>query len=60
MATQACENCKFRAIYDRKPKSLLGRIWRWHAGWCPGFKAYLGSLSEQERRALVERYGIRH
>ena len=25
-----CENCKFRAHYDRKPHSALGRFWRWH------------------------------
>ena len=29
-----CENCKFRAHYDRKPHSALGRFWRWsfHVG----------------------------
>lgn len=25
-----CENCKFRAHYDKDPKSFLGRFWRWH------------------------------
>lgn len=32
-----CENCNVRVIYDNDPGSLLGRIWRWHTGWCPGF-----------------------
>ena len=24
-----CENCKLRAAYDKNPKSLVGRFWRW-------------------------------
>ena len=24
-----CENCKLRAAYDKNPKSLIGRFWRW-------------------------------
>lgn len=32
----ACENCKFRAHYDAKLKSVLGRFWRWHINFCPG------------------------
>ena len=30
-----CENCKFRAHYDKNPKSALGRFWRWHINFCP-------------------------
>lgn len=56
MSEAPCATCKFRARYDRDPKSLLGRLWHWHAGWCPGFKAYMRSLPEDERRALAERY----
>ena len=59
MNQPSCANCKLRARYDRAPASLLGRLWRWHAGWCPGFKAYLRSLPEDERRQIVERYGLR-
>ena len=59
MAKHACASCKFRAKYDERPESLLGKLWRWHAGWCPGFKAYLRSLPEEERRQLVERYGLK-
>lgn len=51
-----CENCYFRATYDKKPSSLLGRIWRWHAGWCPGFKKYINSLPDAQRHELAERY----
>ena len=58
MAEHACATCKIRARYDEKPKSLLGRIWRWHAGWCPGFKGYLMSLPETDRRALAAKYAL--
>jgi len=29
-----------RANAEANPKALLSRIWRWHTGWCPGWKAY--------------------
>ena len=58
MADHASATCKFRATYDRKPRSFLGRLWRWHAGWCPGFKGYMLSLPEAERQALADRYNL--
>ena len=58
MAASSCEHCKFRATYDRRPKSLLGRLWRWHAGWCPGFKSYLLSLPDLERRRVARAYSM--
>lgn len=51
-----CENCAWRAKYDSNPKSLLGRLWKWHTGFCPGWKAYLESLPEGRRKEIVERY----
>ena len=51
-----CEKCKFRAQYDRNPRSILGRIWKWHIGWCPGWKAYLKSLPDETRQDLMRRY----
>lgn len=53
-----CANCKFRARYDKNPKSLLGRLWRWHIGFCPGWKAYMNHLNEQEREELRQKYHI--
>jgi len=47
-----CTKCPMRARYERKPRSLLGRLWRWHTGWCPGWKTHLKSLSEEERAEL--------
>ena len=51
-----CESCAFRAKYDNNPRSLLGRIWRWHAGWCPGWKSYITSLPDEQRRDLARQY----
>ena len=51
-----CENCKFRAHYDRKPSSLMGRFWSWHINFCPGWKAYFTSLNEEQKNELREKY----
>ena len=59
MAEASCENCAFRAKYDNNPKSFLGRLWHWHAGWCPGWKAYMTSLSDEERQQLAEKYQLK-
>lgn len=59
MGTPKCEKCKFRATYDRNPRSLLGRIWRWHAGWCPGWRGYMRSLPPEERARLARQYDLK-
>jgi hypothetical protein len=59
MAKQNCENCGFRSKYDNNPKSFLGRLWRWHANWCPGWKKYMKSLPDEQRVELAERYGMK-
>lgn len=51
-----CENCKFRAHYDKKPKSVLGRFWRWHINFCPGWKAYFTSLSQEKKTEFRNKY----
>ena len=58
MADHNCETCAFRGKYDRNPKSLLGRIWRWHANWCPGWKRYMLSLDADQRIELARKYGM--
>jgi IS1 family transposase len=58
MAESGCAACSFRARYDKNPRSLLGRLWRWHANWCPGWKSYMKSLPDQERRELAEKYDL--
>lgn len=58
MAEQNCANCGFRAKYDNNPKSLLGRFWRWHINWCPGWKGYITSLPQDEKAKLAEKYNF--
>ena len=59
MADINCENCGFRARYDTRPKSILGRIWRFHANWCPGWKKFMNSLPDHERIKTAQRYNIK-
>jgi hypothetical protein len=42
-----CHNCGLRARAEAKPGSLISRIWRWHTGWCPGWKAYVQELESK-------------
>lgn len=51
-----CDNCNFRAKYEKNPKSLIGKIWRWHAGWCPGWSRYMKSLPEEKRIDIAVKY----
>jgi hypothetical protein len=59
MTTSNCEKCGFRSRYDRNPRSILGRLWKWHASWCPGWKAYMRSLPDEERSRLAEKYDLK-
>ena len=59
MAESNCSSCAFRGRYDRNPKSILGRLWRWHINWCPGWKSYMKSLSEDERAEIKTRYNLK-
>lgn len=51
-----CEACKLRAKYDENPRSILSRIWKWHIGWCPGWKSYINSLPDEERKNILDKY----
>lgn len=53
---QPCKNCKLRACYDKKTKSIRGRFWCWHINFCPGWKAYFKSLPADQQQALREKY----
>jgi hypothetical protein len=54
-----CENCSIRTKYDTNPKSLLGRLWRWHINFCPGWKKYMNSLTEEQKQALKDKYHLK-
>ena len=59
MAEQNCENCSFRAKYDANPKSFLGWLWHWHAGWCPGFKKFITAMPDEQRIEMAKRYQLK-
>ena len=45
-----CANClKIQERYEKNPRSLTLRLWKWHTTWCPGWKAY----REAERKAAA-------
>jgi len=59
MAEPGCETCGWRAKYDNDPRSFLGRLWRWHINFCPGWKKYMQTVPEPKRLELARHYGIK-
>lgn len=59
MEQHNCENCSIRAKYDKNPKSLVGKFWRWHINFCPGWKGYINSLDEEKKQLLKEKYQLK-
>ena len=49
-----CESCVFCNYAQKRPASLIGRLWKWHTGWCPMWKSYQRSLAESEPPAEGE------
>ena len=47
--SKGCATCKFRSYAERKPTSIIARLWRWHTGWCPGWRGYQKALAEELR-----------
>lgn len=58
MAQSNCSTCRFRKKYDNNPQSILGRLWRWHTTWCPGWNRYMKNLSEKERKVIAKKYDM--
>ncbi len=58
MKQHQCNQCAFRAKYDNNPKSILGKLWRWHIKICPGWRAYFNSLPIEEQNELRIKYRI--
>ena len=54
-----CSNCPIRAKFEKNPRSLLGRFWRWHIDYCPGWKAYFISLDADEQQLLCNKYNFK-
>jgi hypothetical protein len=52
--TQACDECKMRAKYDKNPKSFAGRFWKWHIKFCPGWKMYMKSIDDTLTKIVLQ------
>lgn len=59
MSNHNCEKCPLRSRYDRNPKSLLGRFWKWHTNFCPSWKKYVLSLEENKRNEMIQHYKLK-
>lgn len=59
MAKPTCKECVIRGKYDANPKSILGRLWRLHINFCPGWKRYMTMIPAEERAVIKEKYNIR-
>jgi hypothetical protein len=57
--TYPCSTCRLRAHYDRDPKSVLGRLWRWHINFCPGFRAYFTHQDDAAKALIREKYDFK-
>lgn len=58
MENYKCADCPLRAKYEQNPKSFLGRFWRWHINFCPGWKSYFNSISPDEKKVLRSKYNF--
>ncbi len=54
-----CSKCILRAMYDKKPDSIIGRFWRWHIKYCPGWKSYFKLLDDNSKEELIKKYGLK-
>ena len=36
----------------------MGRFWRWHINFCPGWKGYFKSLSTDEQNEIRKKYNF--
>ena len=41
-----CATCGIRQRAEADPNLIMARVWKWHTGWCPGWKAYQKGLAE--------------
>jgi len=56
MEKHPCIDCSMRTKFDKNPKSFMGKFWRWHINFCPGWKSYFTSLNKEEQQTLRDQY----
>lgn len=59
MKKSSCDTCKFRAKYDADPDSFLGRLWRWHTNWCPGWSRHMAAMPVESRKKIAKHYHMK-
>lgn len=58
MKKHMCDQCKLRSKYDNKPNSFIGKLWRWHINFCPGWKGYINSLDDSKKAEISNKYQL--
>lgn len=58
MTKSNCKNCAFRKKYDRSPESILGKLWKWHIKFCPGWRNYFTALPQPEKIQIKAKYNL--
>ena len=53
-----CATCRIRQRAEANPESFMSRLWKWHTGWCPGWKAYVNSLPDERRAEVIKKYRL--
>ncbi len=59
MGKHLCEKCKLKEKFEQAPRSLIGKFWRWHINFCPGWRGYYNSLSDEQRKDIFDKYGFK-
>lgn len=47
-----CAKCGIRQRAEANPNATMARVWKWHTGWCPGWRAYQNALTETEEQVV--------
>ncbi|MCF8099736.1 MAG: hypothetical protein K9K65_17985 [Desulfarculaceae bacterium] len=45
----SCATCAMKRYAEKKPGTIWAKLWRWHTGWCPGYKRYQAWLAAQDK-----------
>lgn len=56
--SKLCNDCKMRKVFDKNNNSFIGKFWRWHINFCPGWKSYYMSLDEEQKNSINIKYNF--
>ena len=55
----SCDVCPWRQKYDTNPMSFLGRLWKFHIRFCPGWKVFMQNLPTDQQQEIRKKYNIK-